>query len=144
MSSQRQTSNRPKILVVDDNQHIRYSIIKLLQDIFFSYDKNYEIVEALDGIDILKSVMDDQKNRNSIKCILTDESMEYMNGSQAIEIIRKMEQQNKIKRTNIISVTSFEDEYNRELILDKGADYIVEKPCGKSSIIKILTELNIL
>jgi CheY-like chemotaxis protein len=117
---------------------------KILQDVLLSYDKSFEIIEAQDGIDILKHVMEDQKNRNLIKCVFTDECMEYMNGSQAIEIIRIMEQQNKIKKVNIICVTSYEDKYNRELILKKGADYIMEKPCSNYAITKLLSDLNLL
>lgn len=137
-------STKPKILVVDDNQHIRSSVAKILKDVLLSNDKVFDIIEAQDGIDILKHVMEDQKNRNLIKCVFTDECMEYMNGSQTIEIIRTMEQLNKIKKVNIVCITSFEDEYNRELILNKGADYIMEKPCNKPAFVKLLVDLNLL
>jgi len=143
-SSCHKNTIRPKILIVDDTQPLRSSLSKLIKNVLVCYEKNFEIIEAQDGIDILKHVMEDQKNRNLIKCIFTDESMEYMNGSDAIEIIRSMENQNLIKRVNIICVTSFEDEDNREFILSKGADYIVEKPCTRVALIKLLNELEIL
>ena len=116
----------------------------MLKEIFFSYEINYDIIEGCDGIDILKHIIEDQKNRNLIKCIFTDECMEYMNGSQSIEIIRQMEIHNKIKNLKIVSITSFEDEYNKEIILSKGADYIIDKPCTKTSMLRVLNELNIL
>ena len=136
--------NKFKFLVVDDNQPIRFSLINLLKEIFFSYDKSFDIIEAMDGIDILKIIMEDQKNGNLIKCIFTDESMEYLDGSQAIEMIRKMENRNRITRCNIVTVSSFEDEFNKREILAKGADYFIEKPCRKCDLINILSELELI
>ena len=129
---------------MDDNQPIRFSLINLLKEIFFSYDKSFDIIEAMDGIDILKIIMEDQKNGNLIKCIFTDESMEYLDGSQAIEMIRKMENRNRITRCNIVTVSSFEDEFNKREILAKGADYFIEKPCRKCDLINILSELELI
>ena len=37
--------------------------------------------------EIIQKVIEDQRNGNKIKCIITDENMEYLNGSDAIKII---------------------------------------------------------
>ena len=42
-----------------------------------------------DGVDIIKQVMDDQFNGWLIKCVITDENIEYMNGSEAVKILKK-------------------------------------------------------
>lgn len=55
-----------------------------------------------------------------------------------------MEQQNKIKKVNINCVTSFKDEYKKELILNEGADYVMDKPCSKHAMIKLLSDLKLL
>ena len=98
----------------------------------------------MDGVDILKYIVEDQKDNNLIRCVFTDENMEYMDGSDSIQILRQMEQENKIKNVNMISVTSFDDENNRETILSKGANFIINKPCTKDTVFRVLSDLNLL
>jgi len=75
------TQAKEIILVVDDNQFIRYSIKYILCEIFKEFKKDFQILEGCDGIDTLKFIMDDQKNNNLIKCLITDELMEFVDGS---------------------------------------------------------------
>ena len=44
-----------------------------------------------------------------IKCIFIDENMDYLNGSETIKIIRKLQNMNKINSYNIVSITALED-----------------------------------
>jgi len=133
-----------KILIVDDNLHIRKSIRNIIAEVIKSFEKNYDFIEGSDGVDILKYIVEDQKKNNLIKCVFTDENMEYMDGSFCIEILREMEKENKIKNVNIVSVTSFEDDKNKEIILLKGANFIINKPCNKQTIANILKELDLI
>jgi len=105
---------------------------------------NYKIVEAQDGIDLLKKIKDDQKKNNKIKCVFTDEKMDYMDGSTSVAIIRDMEKRNKIKKVNVVSVTSFEDESNKDFIMKSGIDFIIKKPCSKMMVTNILEKFNLL
>jgi len=68
-------------MIVDDNKFIRESLPVLVKNILKSYNKinEYEVIEGSDGVDILSVLIDDQKNNNLLKCILTDENMEYIN-----------------------------------------------------------------
>lgn len=129
---------------MDDQKPIRDSLKNNLKTIFLTYKKDYDLIDASDGIDTLKFIMEDQKNRNLIKCIFTDENMEYMNGSQSIKIIRQMENDCKIKKVNIVSVTSFDDEFTKEIILSKGANFLIDKPCNQAALIKILGKLSLI
>ena len=61
-----------------------------------------------------------------------------MKGSEAVRIIRKMEKDNKINKFHIVSLTAFEDDYYKNLILDSGVNSIIPKPCSKSDLTKIL------
>jgi len=125
-------------LIVDDNQIIRKSIKFLLEDIFETKGKSYQIIEGSDGIDTLKLVIDDQKNYNKIKCILSDEKMEYFDGSRSISILRELEILNKIKKVNFVSITSYDDMIYENIIKSSGADFVIQKPCSKSNLINIL------
>ncbi len=132
------------ILIVDDNQIIRKSLKFLLEEIFKKKGIYYRILEGSDGIDILKKVIDDQKFQNSIKCILSDEKMEYFDGSRAISILRELERLNKIKNVNFVSVTSYDDNINKNYIKNSGADFVIQKPCSKSSLMNILENFGLI
>ena len=69
--------------------------------------------------------------------------MEYLNGSEAIKILRNLEKHNKIKYINITSITSFEDNYTINSITSAGADLIVGKPVTKKKLMEIFDNINL-
>ena len=89
-------------------------------------------------MDILNFVVEDNKNFNSIKCIFTDEIMEYIDGSKSVELLRQMEINNKIKKIYTVSVLSIEDEELKEGISSRGVDYIISKPLLSNEMEKII------
>jgi len=137
---------KKKILIVDDHKIIRNSIVFLVMKcIKLSNKENeFEIIEGRDGIDILYNIINDQFNNNLIKCIITDENMEYINGSLAIQIIKDMEKNKKIKNVVIGSMTAFQDELNISKITSSGVNQILQKPCTEKMIQDFLTKYKIL
>lgn len=143
--------NLIKLAVVDDNKYIRSSIKRILEKLLEEnlYSKNrkqrleYEIIEGSDGVDILKFITEDHLY-NRIKCIFTDESMEFLNGSEAIRIIREMEKRDKIKQSFIVSISSFEDFQTKTFLESVGANYVTRKPISKSVIKDLLKKLEII
>ena len=128
------------IVVVDDNKLIRESTVNLVKKVFSTLNiVNFKVIEGSDGIDLLNIVRADKDNK--IKYIFTDENMEYLNGSEAVKLIRKFEESKKIHRYNIISITAFDDEGTRSNILKSGINSILSKPCCKSDINKYLQNL---
>ena len=89
-------------------------------------------------MDILNFVVEDNKNFNSIKCIFTDEIMEYIDSSKSVELLRQMEINNKIKKIYTVSVLSIEDEELKEGISSRGVDYIISKPLLSNEMEKII------
>jgi len=85
-----------------------------------------------DGIDIVKIFLNNEEN-NSIKLLITDENMNYLNGSEAIKIIRKIEKLKNLKRLNIISVSCNDEKNISNLIIEAG-DFILPNPLSKQSI----------
>jgi len=140
----RNKNSKNTILIVDDNQFIRYSIKNNLYDIFRECKKDFEILEACDGIETLKMIMDDQNNNNLIKCVITDELMEFIEGSLSISILKQLEIRNKIKKICYISLTSFDDDINKINIHNSGVDAIITKPCSKKLLKKTLQNLNLI
>jgi CheY-like chemotaxis protein len=121
-------STKAKILIVDDNRYNRKILRNALLEANKNLAKNFDIVEGRDGLDILNFVVEDKKNFNSIKCIFTDEVMDYIDGSRTIELLKHMESNNKILKIFTISVLNMEDEGLMEIIKARGADYILKKP----------------
>lgn len=134
--------NTEKILVVDDNRFTRIAIVKMLQSLFHKLNLTCEIIEGFDGIDILKCIIEDQNSNNHlIKCVLSDECMEYLDGSKSFKILKELEFSSKIKPVRKVSITSFDDEHSRNLLMERGADYVLNKPCSFSSLELILREI---
>lgn len=125
------TSTLRKILVVDDTDTIRLSVKRLLES-NLTIKNNFNIIEAKDGIEMLNYIINDQFEGNMIKLVITDENMEYMSGSTAIQILRSLEQEKKVKRTFIVSLTAFNDEETINNIYKKGADEILSKPLSNT------------
>ncbi len=131
-------------MVVEDNQFINDALKKLLEKVIKESGKNFEVIQMTDGIDMIKQIIDDQSNGNLIKCIFTDENMEYINGSEAIKILRDLEKQNKIKNVKIFSISSQEDNATVKMLKDSGADLVLGKPISKTLISSTLTDSKVL
>ena len=132
--------NKFKIIVVDDHKYVRQNTVNLIKNAFNELKiKNIDIIEASDGIEMLNFIIKDKNN--IIKSIFIDENMEYMNGTEAVRILRKMQQDSKIKNYNIDSTSANDDSETKKLILNSGVNSIVSKPCTKSEICNILSNL---
>jgi signal transduction histidine kinase len=125
-----------EIILVDDNSMLLASLKNMINKVL-TKDRieDIRITCGIDGIDLLKIIMDDQKNENIIKAIFVDEFMEYMNGSEAIRIIRDLENQSKIKPLYIVKVTAM----NLDKTLD-GSNLTLEKPVRENQVRRALIE----
>lgn len=137
-------NNKNKILIIDDNDFINDSVKQIMEKIIVEYKLDLEVIQGSDGVDMLKLIIEDQKEGNLIKCVFTDEYMEYINGSEAIRIIRGLERDNKIKKNIIFSISSGEDNENCNMILKSGADDVLGKPVSKSVIINCLKKFKVI
>jgi len=126
------------ILIVDDHKFTRDSLKNMIQKIItkLNMDDLFKVEEANDGSDIINNIVLDQQKNNRIKCIITDENMEYINGSQAIKIIRDLEKDNRIKPVTIVSNSSIEENTFKKLIHEDGVDYFLPKPCNENQLTK--------
>jgi CheY-like chemotaxis protein len=51
------------------------------------------------------------------------------------------QEEGKIKKYEIVSMTAFEDKEMKKKILKSGVDSIINKPCNKSELLKIISKL---
>lgn len=127
-----------QILIIDDNNIILESIENVFKTVVKNLKiSNLSVRKANDGIDLIKIITEDQKQGNKIKCVLIDENMEFMNGSEAINILRKYEKEQKIKKVHICSISATEDD-NRDLI-----DEVMSKPVTVKNLESLIKRLNL-
>jgi signal transduction histidine kinase/CheY-like chemotaxis protein len=137
--SQKTNNSAIKLVIVDDHKLVREYCLNILRLLLKDFNNSlYEIVECSDGIELLNEVRLDTGNK--IKLILTDENMEYLNGSESVRIIRNLEENRKIKQYHIVSITAFDDQETKERILNSGVNSIITKPCTKSVLSKLLVD----
>ena len=86
--------------------------------------------------------MNDNNLKDRIRFIFTDENMDYLNGSDAIRLVRLWEKKEKLNKIYITSITCHEDPKIVNLILSKGADLVLTKPITKSVIKTTLKKFN--
>jgi len=131
-------NNLHLIILSDDNHIINNCNKNIISVILNESQRNYfKIICVNDGFDIIRLFFNNENN-GFIKLLITDENMDYMNGSEAIRIIRRIENMRNIKRVNIISLSCHEDNAFREKILQAGADFILTKPLTKQSTQSLL------
>jgi CheY-like chemotaxis protein len=104
-----------KLLVVDDNKDIRYSIKTALESI----DKTYQITEASSGEDCIKKLVTGKPD-----IILMDVMMPGMDG---METTIKIKENPDFKDIKIIYLTAKTDSLTKGMGALNGADFI-EKP----------------
>jgi CheY-like chemotaxis protein len=131
---------KSKILVVDDSELMRKSVVKIFRNIP-NFNDNFELLEGDDGIDILKIIMDDQREGNTILGIVSDENMSYLQGSKAFFILREFEEQHKIKPVKKITLTAFSDEASLVEMKNNGSDQVYNKPLSKNDAKLILSQI---
>lgn len=111
-----------KIMVVDDNALIRYSISRLLED------NGYAPVEAVDGEDALNKLY----GTDNISMVITDLNMPRLNG---VDLTIRLRQDQVYKSMPVImmSAEAYEDaKKSREMA---GADELISKPFMSEELI---------
>lgn len=102
---------KPNILIVEDEIRIRY----LIKDYFLK--ENFNVLEASNGKDALEIF-----SSNQIDCIILDIMMPVLDGFDVCSEIRK------VSSVPIIILTAREDEEDKLLGYNLGADDYVTKP----------------
>lgn len=127
-------------MLADDNHIINDSNKRIVNGICKEKQLDLEIICCSDGMDILKFILD-EKIFGDVKLIITDENMEFLNGSEAVKIVRTIEERKKNKRKFIISLTCHEDISMINYIKECGADMVVSKPLNKNKIKDVFDEV---
>jgi len=118
----------PKILIVDDEAHIRLLLEQTLEDL---EEKNVEIFCAEDGKKALDLI-----SKHMPELIFLDVMMPELNGYDVCKIVKKNPE---YKNTYVIMLTAKGQEMDRTRGLDCGANEYITKPFDPDEILKAAT-----
>jgi signal transduction histidine kinase len=129
------------IIVADDDIVIRQATIRLLRKAFKEKSISVKILEASDGIECLNIYYSYLKDGESISFILSDETMVYMNGTYAAQVLEYIASHKNIAHVPFYILSAYEN-----LLSGSGKDAvdgIFSKPLRKQYIEEILNKLEI-
>jgi DNA-binding response OmpR family regulator len=119
-----------KILIVDDEAHIRMLIEQTLEDL---EDEGVELLLAENGEQALELIQKEEPN-----LVFLDVMMPKMNG---MEVCQKVKKELKLSHVYIILLTAKGQEVDRQKGLEMGADRYMTKPFDPDEMLTIAEEV---
>jgi DNA-binding response OmpR family regulator len=119
-----------KLLIVDDEAHIRMLIEQTLEDL---EDEGVELLFAENGEEALQIIQQERPN-----LVFLDVMMPKMSG---MEVCFKVKKELQIENVYIILLTAKGQEVDRQKGLDMGADRYMTKPFDPDEMIAIAEEI---
>lgn len=118
------TTDRPRLLLVDDDARLRRSVCRLLRR------AGWTVVEAGDGLEALEAL-----ELEAPTVLLTDMRMPRMDGLQLIEAVHTTH-----TGLPIVVLSGYHD-YSPEELLQRGAHAVLDKPVAPTLLRDTLTKL---
>lgn len=120
----------PKILIVDDEDHLRMLIEQALEDL---EDEGVELMTASNGEEALNTIKEEQP-----QLVFLDVMMPKMNG---IEVCRQVKQELQMNGTYIVMLTAKGQEMDRKKGEEVGADLYMTKPFDPDRLLEKAREV---
>ena len=131
-------------LLVDDEKVTRKSSLRILNryinEISTSVSRKKIILEASDGIECLNSYYQCIKKGIKLSCIISDESMGFMNGSTCAKILQELTKSKGLPHVPFFILSAYE---NFEIVTDISVDRTFTKPLSMKNIVDIFSMLHI-
>ncbi len=119
-----------KLLIVDDESHIRMLIEQTLEDL---EEEGVQLLFAENGEQALQIIKEEKPN-----LVFLDVMMPKMNGMEVCQIVKK---ELNLTEVYIILLTAKGQEVDRQKGLDMGADKYMTKPFDPDEMLEIATEI---
>ena len=120
------TPEKKKILIADDESSIRLLVRSVLSN-------NYTVIEAADGQEAVEAA---QKHKPTL--ILMDILMPKKDGLQALYEIKS---NLATKAIPVVMLTAVDQELDRKLCADMGADHYITKPLSPQELLDTINQL---
>ena len=119
-----------KILICDDEAHIRRLIEQSLEDL---EDEGVEILTAADGEEALGRIRDERPD-----LIILDVMMPKLNGFEVCEKVKSDEQ---LSSSYVMLLTAKGQEYDRQRGEEVGADRYMTKPFDPDDLLAVVRDI---
>lgn len=119
-----------KLLIVDDEAHIRMLIEQTLEDL---EDEGVELLFAENGAQALEIIQQEEPN-----LVFLDVMMPKMNG---MEVCQKVKKELNLSHVYIILLTAKGQEVDRQKGLEMGADRYMTKPFDPDEMLSVAEEV---
>jgi DNA-binding response OmpR family regulator len=119
-----------KLLIVDDEAHIRMLIEQTLEDL---EDEGVELLIASNGQEALDTITTEEPS-----LVFLDVMMPIMNG---MEVCKKVKKEFGLSNVYIVLLTAKGQELDRKKGLDMGADRYMTKPFDPDEMLDIAREI---
>lgn len=119
-----------KLLIVDDEAHIRMLIEQTLEDL---EDEGVELLFAENGEQALQIIQEEKPN-----LVFLDVMMPKMNG---MEVCQKVKKELNLNEVYIILLTAKGQEVDRQKGLEMGANKYMTKPFDPDEMLEIAEEI---
>jgi signal transduction histidine kinase len=125
------------IIVVDDEEITRKSTVRFINK-YFTELTNLKILEASDGFECLCLYYKTKQKGIELSCIISDETMNYLNGSECSKILQEIYKiKNVTKRIPFFLLTAYEN-----FDIDQsGINEVFSKPLSKNHLNIIRSKL---
>jgi two-component system, OmpR family, alkaline phosphatase synthesis response regulator PhoP len=114
-----------KILIVDDEPHIRLLLEQTLEEL---EDEDVELLTATNGKEALETIQSEQP-----QLVLLDMMMPIMNG---FDVCRTVKQELALTDVYVILLTAKGQEFDKQQGLEAGADLYMTKPFDPDEILE--------
>jgi two-component system, OmpR family, alkaline phosphatase synthesis response regulator PhoP len=120
----------PKILIVDDEPHIRRLLEETLEDF---EDLGVEILTAVNGLQAVDIIINQRPD-----IVFLDVMMPEMNG---YDVCRKIKGEIGVEKTKIIMLTAKGQLFDKQKGVESGVDMYITKPFDPDFIVKTASQI---
>jgi signal transduction histidine kinase len=124
------------IIVVDDEKIVRQSTIRIIKRAADDLNISVNIIEASDGIETLFIIFKHFSSGVNVDCIISDETMNYMNGSISAEILQGLYEKIRIRKILFYIVSAYEKTFGHSQTIES----FETKPLNSNIVRKILSK----
>jgi signal transduction histidine kinase len=128
------------IIVVDDEDLTRRSAIRQLNKYISERDLSINVIEAADGIECIYYIYQSFKKNLKIKYIISDENMNFLNGSYSSEIIYKIFKTKDLGKINFYLLSAYENMNVRNYL---GVKKVFSKPLTCKNLADIFEDFKV-
>lgn len=133
--------NTLNIIVADDEEITRQSAIRMIKNSAKELNVEINIIEAKDGIEVLYIMYTIINDGNKITAILSDETMDFLRGSECSKIINSIQVNKGFDSIPFFILTAYEDSNTINELKSCNILEVFTKPLSKFSCKKFINNI---